>query len=64
MRGGCLQEVPNNSDLTCNLLVFWKTGHWGEVVATVGSTVKLSKQMETYSVNVNACFFSADSHTS
>jgi len=28
-RGGCLQEVPN----TVIWMVFWKTGHWGEVVA-------------------------------
>jgi len=27
------------SHLTQKLLVFWKTGHWGEVVATEGSTV-------------------------
>jgi len=27
------------SDLTCKLLVFWKTGRRGEVVATGGSTV-------------------------
>ena len=28
------------SDLTWKLLVFWKTGRWGEVVATRGLTVK------------------------
>ena len=27
------------SDLTWKLLVFWKTGRWGEVAATGGSTV-------------------------
>ena len=26
-------------DLTCELLVFWKTGRWGEVVETGGSTI-------------------------
>ena len=31
MRGGCLQEVPNNSDLTWKLLVLKKTGHRGKV---------------------------------
>ena len=27
------------SDLTCKLLLFWKTGRWGEMVATGASTV-------------------------
>lgn len=41
-----LQEFPNNcSDFTWKLLVFGKTGSWGEVVATRSSTVveKVSK---------------------
>ena len=31
------------SDLTWKLLVLWKTGRWGEVVATRGSTVFVRK---------------------
>ena len=31
------------SDMTGKLLVFWKTGRSGEVVATVGSTVLKTK---------------------
>ena len=31
MRGGCLQEVPNNSDLTWKFLVLKKTGHRGKM---------------------------------
>ena len=36
---GCFQEAPKYSDLTWKCLIFWKTGRWGEVVATGGSTV-------------------------
>ena len=40
---GCLREEltrgsKSDGDLTWNLLVFWKTGRWGEVVPTGGST--------------------------
>ena len=34
-----LTRGSQRSDLTEKLLVFWKTGRWGEVVATGGSTV-------------------------
>ena len=32
------------SDLTWKILVFWKTGRWGEVVATGDSTVSIKSQ--------------------
>ena len=39
-----LTKGSKYSDLTRKLLAFWKTGHWGEVVAAGDSTVLYSAQ--------------------
>ena len=65
---GRLQEIPN-SYLTLKLLVFWKAGRWGEMVATGYSTVVYNSRIKNvsfiwgYSINLRAGVYRWDTKT-